>query len=65
MPYGGFILCVWGQVITSIRLAELKEELLLMASTQTKQKSGCPMQIQVNIPMLDAYFTGTGKPLCL
>ncbi|KAL3142564.1 hypothetical protein ABBQ38_002883 [Trebouxia sp. C0009 RCD-2024] len=49
-------------VITSIRLAELKGELLLVASTQAKQKAGCPTRIQVNIPMLDAYFTGTGKP---
>ena len=51
-------------MITSIRLAEPKGELLLVASTQTTQKSGCSTRIQVNIPMLDAYFTGTGKPLC-
>ena len=57
--------CVhYAQVITSIRLKDLKGELLLIASTQTTQKSGCPTRIQVNIPMLDAYFTGTGKPSC-
>ncbi|KAL3152275.1 hypothetical protein ABBQ32_001349 [Trebouxia sp. C0010 RCD-2024] len=50
-------------VITSIRLAELQGELLLVASTQAKQKAGCPTRVQVNIPMLDAYFTGTGDLL--
>lgn len=47
-------------VITSIRLSDLQGELLLIASTQISQQPGCSSSIQATIPLLDAYFTGTG-----
>lgn len=47
-------------VLTSIQLPDLKGEILLIGSTQVHQQSGCSSSIQANIPLLDAYFTGTG-----
>jgi hypothetical protein len=38
---------------------------LLIASTQVLQQSGCSPSVQANIPLLDAYFTGTGVHICL
>ena len=49
------------QVITSIRLQQDPDKLLLIASTRLPQRAGCPAQLQVLIPKLDGYFTGTGK----
>ena len=49
------------QVITSMRLQQNPDELLLIASTRLPQRAGCPVQLQVVIPKLDGYFTGTGK----
>jgi len=53
------------QVLTSIQLPDLKGEILLIASTQVLQQSGCSPSVQANIPLLDAYFTGTGVHICL
>jgi len=53
------------QVLTSIQLPDLKGEILLIASTQVLQQSGCSSSIQANIPLLDAYFTGTGVHILL
>ena len=49
------------QVITSMRLQQDPDKLLLIASTRLPQRTGCPAQLQVIIPKLDGYFTGTGK----
>ncbi len=53
------------QVLTSIQLSDFEGEILLIASTQVLQQSGCSPSIQANIPLLDAYFTGTGVHICL
>ena len=53
------------QVLTSVQLPDLKGEILLIGSTQVLQQSGCSPSIQANIPLLDAYFTGTGVHICL
>jgi len=50
-------------VITSIQLKEAKEELLLIASTKVPQSKGSHASIQMSIPMIHAYFTGTGDLL--
>lgn len=50
-------------VITSIRLQQDPDKLLLIASTRLPQRAGCPAQLQVLIPKLDGYFTGTGDLL--
>lgn len=47
-------------VLTSVQLPDLKGDILLIASTQVLQQSGCSPSVQANIPLLDAYFTGTG-----
>ena len=49
------------QVITSMRLQQEPDKLLLIASTRLPQRAGCPAQLQVLMPKLDGYFTGTGK----
>ena len=48
-------------MITSLQLEEAKEELLLIASTKVPQSKGLHASIQMSIPMIRAYFTGTGK----
>ena len=53
------------QVLTSVQLPDLKGDILLIASTQVLQQSGCSPSVQANIPLLDAYFTGTGVHICL
>ena len=52
------------QVITSMRLQQDPDKLLLIASTRLPQRAGCPAQLQVLIPKMDGYFTGTGKSEC-
>ena len=42
-------------------LQQEPDKLLLVASTRLPQRAGCPAQLQVLIPKMDGYFTGTGK----
>ena len=40
---------------------ETAEKLALIASTTQPQKQGRPRRFQINIPKVEAYFTGTGR----
>lgn len=48
------------QVMTSFHPKDVKDHLLLIASTTLEQEEGGPQALKLRIPRSDAYFTGVG-----